>query len=1049
MTQTIQATHISNKFLPLIRSVVFGCLLFVALFYSTPSYADRKDQVRACSIEAGVSSDDHPDPTYPIGLNYSSDNGGTDFSFDASNFSCIATILPSYVALKTSIALMNSLCDSGSKIGRPWPSPIHDSIDITVATAICGYRILSSAAALRCCSGVASGAVALAGFMAAVKIKHTIAQKAYEDSSLCGNGDKDGVGSWTKWNSTSMTKNIAGIKGIVEVSENRGEDNEAEAKNERQWYYGGVEKEDISDQSCADVNEEWVDAKHAGRVKVTAKSGKEYPAQRYYMRGTDPGNYACDRFNYRLNTRNRISNNITDYEEAHRCCIDKSKSHVCIERKSCNSPNTLLNEGLLSSCAPSNVSTIHKFCEAGKPCSLGGFASGNVATVNYAAKYSKDKNMICVSSSNMCPYDFNIGGGSEDCDHFRDGIFAEGEPRDFENFTPFDNKIISSSTSQNRCADKSEIREADCSINKKANKCKNYCQILNHCVILGASSDYIYDSSISSPYFSSACINFIGDSKNKYAYGEYSGQISIIGTQRHFSAPIAQCFKETIENVFYGKAGHTKCAVANEQPDRDGICPTDSYRYQQGKQVDEQSFFSRIQDNLKDIIKLVLTISIMMQGFKILVTGEVIKRQDLIMYIAKIGLVMFFATGTAWQGHFFDGVYSASSTLSNVVYKSSSSLTHLTGGEFSSSTMDGCQFGEIKLTNGTSGVINSLYPKGKEYLAVFDSLDCKIARYLGFGPEATVATIAILIIPALISPVAGGIGIFFAILTMIFGIFMIIVAIRTLHIFIFCSLAIILLVYVSPLTITAILFDKTKGVFDKWITLLISYSLQPMILFAYIGFFIAIFETLVTGSATFTGTAPQKEMVCDKVCVDRNGNFLRTIGAAAPLAGNTITDPDAVLCDFKEGEKELDPMSDSVVCMMNMNNSNIKSNPALAPFGIGLSMMNDLVFSGEAGRQKVLTMIKSVIIVYILAGFLSEIPALAANITGGNPINSKLPAAGILSRKAFGVARGAQKRAAGAVWKAGASAMRKGRSKSDPKPDSKDGSSGSGGDAIG
>jgi type IV secretory pathway VirB6-like protein len=1013
MIKIFQENHISNKLLQLVRSILLGSFLFFTLLYSSPSYADQKDLIRECIPLAGEPNTENP---YPVGLDYDITTGGKDFLFDPTNPVCMAVVLPSYIATKASIVAMRIACGTGS-VGSPFPRPIQDSFAITRATAKC-----IATSNLACCGAVIAGAASLASFVAVAKIQHTVAQEAYENSYLCGNAGKDGVGSWAKWNSFTMTKNIDGTAKIEAEDPRTLTNDPVLAQQYREWYFGGVEKEDVSDEPCADVN---VDLKSAtvsvaDSLRTRVSYGEnEYPVQRYYMRGTEPGNYACDRFNRRLNVGKKNPNASTeDYEKAHQCCLKKSKSYVCVERKYCGAAGSwLASSAGISTCLGNNTITSHKFCKAGTSCEIGGISSGNSASpVTYAAKFRENNRMICVSTTSLCPYDFNIGGGSLECEYFKDGVFVVDKPREEVNFTPFDHNIISE-TGNNRCAGKSEIRNNDCTLNKYAGRCRNYCQTLNHCVIVSG-SDYIYDTNISSPYFSKACMDFVGDSKNKYGYGEatMAGDTSITGVQRHFSAPIAQCFKETIENVFNGKAGHTRCGMVNEYPDKNGECSTDFYVYKQGEQVDQKSFFTRIQDNLKDMIKLVLTISIMMQGFKILLTGDVIKRKDLLMYVVKIGLVLFFATGNAWQGYFFDGVYSASATLSNVVYKSSSSLTNLTGGAFSTgenSTMDGCQFGEIKLANGSSGIINSEYPKGKEYLAVFDSIDCKIARYLGFGPQATVATAVLLIIPAMITPVAGAIGLFFAVLTMAFGILMIIVAIRTLHIFLFCSLIVVLLVYVSPMAIVAVLFEKTKNIFNTWLNLLIAYSLQPMMLFAYIGFFIAIFETLVTGSATFKGDSPQREMVCDKICVDKNGNYLRTLGTAGALGGQTSLTPGAVPCNFANGDKELDPMSDSLVCMMNMNNSNIKSNPALAPFGIGLTMLNDLLFSGDAGRQKILTMIKSVIIIYILAGFLEEIPRLAAQIIGGNPI----PKAGLPNASG---GRAIQLRAARAAVKAGA-----------------------------
>ena len=250
---------------------------------------------------------------------------------------------------------------------------------------------------------------------------------------------------------------------------------------------------------------------------------------------------------------------------------------------------------------------------------------------------------------------------------------------------------------------------------------------------------------------------------------------------------------------------------------------------------------------------------------------------------------------------------------------------------------------------------------------MFDTFDCKIARYLGFGPTLNVATIAKLILAYYFT---GPIGIYFAVMTMIFGFYMIVIAFRAIHIFLTSAFAIVLMVYVSPITITCCLFKKTEGIFNRWLVQLIGFSLQPIILFAYMGLFVTIFETVVSGSATFAGKAPTRELICDKICVDPDGN----------KSVFTISKD----CDPDKGYTILDPMSDSVACMINLKNDKFKHIPVLEPLGIALPMIANLFT--ENGRQKILTMLKAALIIYILSSFMSEIPGIASNLMGGNKL---------------------------------------------------------------
>lgn len=964
---------------------------FLLGFVAKTAFADdsTKNRFRSCTPAGGTlgsSSDPHPE-----GLDFNPTGGGKDFMYEIDNPICLAVVLPPYVIVKSAIAGMNGICGSGSVIPRVFPSPLQDLVDIGKAAR--------KAPGNPACAGAIAGATAsLSGFIAAIGFQYLNAKDVYDNTSLCGGGLDD---NWTRWNAATMSRDIPLKKKAAEaqldawINNCNTDPNSTDcakltsglvSKDYRQWYYGGVEREDRSSDACPDVTQAY--NPNSGDNQVTYK-GKNYPAQKYYMRGTESGNYSCERFNSRLNKSDPLNNNlplseprVDDYDYAYKCCIKKSQSTVCIERRLCRSG------GYTDLCPDkSNIVKVHKFCHGGSRCELeygsdlrvngveasGGTGWKSTLKAEYDVAFEDNNRMICVSSYNMCPYNFNIGGGSTGCNYFKDGV---GDGGSFKAVSPED-------IANHQCDGKSEIRDGNCDLNNKAGKCKNYCQYLNHCVVM-AGNDYIYETNISSPYFSKACLNFIGDSKNEYGYN--TGVFA--GSQKHFTTPIAQCVRETLENVFYNRAGHTKCGIIDEAPDRKGKCFTNLYVFKQGENVSSnKSFFVTIQDGLKDAIKMVLTISIMMQGLKILLTGAPIVQKELMMYVMKIGLVLFFATGNAWQGFFFDGVYNASTTFSTIVMNVKVSPNP--------DQRDGCQFGKITLPDGSSSIVAE-YPEGKAYLSVFDTFDCKIARYLGFGPSASVANIAKMIFAGFFT---GAIGVYFSVMTMIFGFYIIIAAFRVLHIFLASAFSIILLIYVSPITITASLFKKTEGVFNRWLGNLMGSSLQPIILFAYMGLFITIMETLVTGSATFKGSPPERKIVCDKICVDRDG-------LTVPLAPSQV----ATQCNFDTGQRIVDPMSDSIACIMNLGNEKFGKIPVLEPLGVALPMLKN--FFSDNGRQKILTLTKGVLVLFILTSFLDEIPGIASNLMGGAAVPGAASKMGgtDMAKKVAGFAGAAQER---------------------------------------
>jgi hypothetical protein len=114
-------------------------------------------------------------------------------------------------------------------------------------------------------------------------------------------------------------------------------------------------------------------------------------------------------------------------------------------------------------------------------------------------------------------------------------------------------------------------------------------------------------------------------------------------------------------------------------------------------------------------------------------------------------------------------------------------------------------------------------------------------------------------------------------------------------------------------------------------------------------------------------------------------------------------------------------MSDSVACMMNLGNDKFGKIPVLEPLGIGIPMLKN--FFSDNGRQKILTLTKAVLILFILAQFLDEIPGIASNLMGGSSLPSAPGMSGLdVAKKAAGIGIGVQKRLMGAARKADSAA---------------------------
>lgn len=913
-------------------------------------------------------------------LEFNPTSGGKDVEFVMTNEVCLGVVLGVYAAVKVAIINMNYQCGNKTPI-RYTPSLPMDIIDIAKCTPNCP-------ASGACCAALAAVGSAFVGFLAFLGVQYGIADTVFDNTSVCG-------ANWMKRNTTNYDFSAEGhkaevqlkIKGYIEAN-NTGEDG-LNIKNKvyREWLYNGVEYDDNP---------------YSGTVCYNPLMKKDdrgnYPRQKYYLKGTEAGNYNCKQylvlFGQKTPTYLNDSTaevNLKDMKTAYECCLNRSQNYMCLDYTNVAAVDTKAADGV-NYIQKKNTPT---FCKKNEQCKmmLPGYVDNNTGVSvppveNGGVRFEtqsgdSEGSLICAKTYSLCPYNFNIGGGSDFCDFYRDGRWDSDQNR----WTIITQEQIDAG----QCSSNSEIRNDDCSYNEKAGKCKNYCQYLVHCTKTAMITDP-YQSSLASPYFAQACLDFVGDSQNNSGFNTGI----IMGKQTHFTAPIAQCIKESLENLFYNRAGHSKCSDSSEYPSSDGTCPSGSYDkingdldYKKGEKVSETSFFQQIQNMMHLVIKMGVTLAVVFYGINILLgKANLGDKKSILVFIFKIALVMYFCVGTAWQDIFFRGFYDSSMAFANMLFKIETMQD--------SKQRDGCQFGKVSLSDGTQEVV-STYPSGKEYLAIWDTIDCKMMRYLGFGPQMTNANIAGMVFAAWL---IGPIGIYFALSVMIFGFFLVSLGIRALHIFISSAAAIIILVFVSPLIIPCGMFEKTKGIFEGWLGKLMSFCLQPMILFAYVAVFIMVMDQTLIGSATFHGSAPTKTMSCDEICVDSNGTV--------------VSDEE---CKEEEGKELINPLDDSVACLLNFQGFS-KWN-SFQMIGVVLPSLKNL-FS-ENPKQRILTMLKGALIMYLLYVFMDEIPGIIEALVGGGVKGPSADAVGMLT-KSMGVAAGAATRLASFGGKVGGSA---------------------------
>lgn len=799
--------------------------------------------------------------------------------------------------------------------------------------AACPGAAMAATDTGKCCGGLAAYLAAIGASVAALAIIWDLARITYENGRVCGHDWQQWVQEDGKW------KKVKGPR--VLCLEN---------------LFLGTSHPNVSgscaqDSSSSIRNVSYREFIYGGKefedngdnscnnpstwntdVKLN-NLGYSSNKQRYYMTG--PGVapvYACHRF-----LTKRIGTTAAEVEAdraatqiAYDCCKRRSQNAMCIENLT----------GLGGALGPYS----HAFCEIGSRCTV-----ANITFDIFASRVKS--NYACAKTYSVCPYNHNLAGGTEQ-DRY-------DNPNDTTQMT-------------------------------------NFCQFMNHCSKLPV-LPYVRTSNLTGGYISSACRDMKGDSQNVYGY---TADLLPVNT-RGFSAPMVQCFKETMENIFLNKAGDTQCLNPDETPTSDGACLS-GYIFRKGYDLPTKSFFLKVQDSLQSFIKMALTLSIIAFGIAILfaVPGTHINKKTLLTYILKIGLVMYFAVGDAWQVGFMQGVLNTSGLLADITFKLDdnvpSNITSAQGiADYKASRLDGCQFPRFNYADRDESTRydNPTYPPYKEYLRIWDTLDCKIARALGFGPNVSVPNLVLMILGGFFT---GGLGIVFFVATFLFAFFLISLTIRAIHIFLMSIIAVIILMYVSPLVITLSLFARTKPIFDKWWKELLGFTLQPMILFCYLAILIALFDKVVIGpDAIF---APETVTVDGQPVVD-------TYGRIAPKRIDCNTNPQA--------------KNSSIYCIFRI--ADIKTFTGFEALGIGLPILANI------NADKLDALFKGAFLMFIFTKFLDQITGFAASLIGSTELSPgwKVSMA-TMAQKSFGALRAIQTRAMNAAKKHGGTVARKG-----------------------
>ena len=255
----------------------------------------------------------------------------------------------------------------------------------------------------------------------------------------------------------------------------------------------------------------------------------------------------------------------------------------------------------------------------------------------------------------------------------------------------------------------------------------------------------------------------------------------------------------------------------------------------------KDSMLYKVQDNLRSFVKLFLTLYIMSIGYKMMLYGSA--REDVAIIVLKIILVIYFSIGIDLRNNQNERQDGMSGFTIPLLMNASNSFASWIMNAGSSGL---CSFSE------------SEYAGNYKFLALWDSVDCRLGHYLGIDMVAEFyaenfkktndwsAIFGLSFpVPPYLYLLAIGLYTGFTTLTELALAYpILIISVIAYFVQVFISSVIMILVFgiMAPLFVPMVLFEATKGYFNKWLDIMISFSLKPMVVSAFLIVMFSVYD---------------------------------------------------------------------------------------------------------------------------------------------------------------------------------------------------------------
>jgi type IV secretion system protein VirB6 len=278
---------------------------------------------------------------------------------------------------------------------------------------------------------------------------------------------------------------------------------------------------------------------------------------------------------------------------------------------------------------------------------------------------------------------------------------------------------------------------------------------------------------------------------------------------------------------------------------------------------------------MKKSIGAALILYVMFYGFKVVLNNEYVHLNKVATFILKFLFVVYFSVGL---GNYYDQTGKSvnhngmTETVLPMLLQLTSDFTEI-----------------VFLSGGSQGLCNydpSKYEAGYGFYRVWDAIDCRVGYYFGmqllynlgsagflsggstsaygniassaadFGPPGTEG-IEALKKPGMLTFFVVMFGFFMAgniiivLCGMIFGIIFLSVIFYFLNVYLVSMVTLYVMVYISPIFVPMLLFERTKGYFDAWTKIIVSCALQPAVVGGFVALLLTMYDSIFFGNCEY------------------------------------------------------------------------------------------------------------------------------------------------------------------------------------------------------